>query len=103
LLRAVQSAQIIAEVLPAPITREKALGNNFDDDRLLNVIKNTITGGEAVLFFVGHAPSLASFAERLVGEPCLPEGLPKSGAAIVTFDEEVTFGKGQLATTIYPN
>lgn len=92
LLRAVQSAEILSETFHIPLLEEEALGELFNAKRLLTLIPPPEQN--QTIFLVGHAPTLAQFVNDLTQTPSLPQGLPKSGAAVVTFAERVDFGKG---------
>lgn len=82
LLRAVQSAEILSEVLQTPFVLEPALGVDFDED----VILSRLQPNETVLL-VGHMPTLVFLVEKLVGARVLPNGIGKSGVVRLTLDE----------------
>lgn len=94
LIRAVQSAEILGEVLEAPVEEEAALGAEFDEEALLNRLPPPEKG--ETLIMVGHMPTLADFVERLVGERVLPHGIGKSGVVKLLFPKEIGWGKAQL-------
>lgn len=94
LLRAQQTAEVLAEIFEAPIADEPALGNDFNADTLLKQIPSSDT--DQTICFVGHAPSLAEFVNTLVGKEVLDEGLSKSAAAVVVFFDEIAYGKAEF-------
>ena len=97
LLRAVQTAEILAE--GAPITKEPALGALFDDDAILSLIKDH---AGSTLFFVGHAPTLGEFVEKVVGEKVLPQGLSKACAATILFEDKIDYGQASFEELTSP-
>jgi len=97
LLRAVQTAEILAK--EAPVIKEPALGALFDDDAILSLIQEH---AGSTLFFVGHAPTLSEFTEKLVGENVLPQGLSKACAASVTFEGKIAYGQGSFKGVTNP-
>ena len=100
LLRAWETAEVIQEVLGSPIEEEQALGYDFDETRLISLIPPAEL--DQVIMMVGHEPTLAQFVNKLVGEEVLPQGLSKSAAAVVVFNDEVDFGEGELLTVFNP-
>ena len=92
LIRAVQSAEILAEVLPAPIVVETGLGEDFDQEIILALIPQNQT-----IALVGHMPTLADLAEKLAGAPLLPHGLHKSEAILLTFPDKIDWGKALIS------
>ena len=94
LLRAQQTAQIATELFGVVFQDEPALGNDFDSNTLLSKISDS--DKNITVFLVGHAPTLGEFMNNLVGENVLPNGLSKRSAAIVDFDDRVSFGKGKF-------
>ena len=101
LLRAQQSAEIIAKVTPAPVQSEEALGGNFDQDILID--KLPPPDHDKTIYFVGHDPTLSLFAHNLIGEKVLPTGLSKSGSVVIVFDSMVALGKGRMAAKYHPD
>lgn len=101
-LRAVQSAKILAEHWGLPTVEEPALGADFDGDRVVALGKEGFEEGETI-FFVGHEPTLAELANKLVGKDLLPAGLSKSGAVIMTFEDTIAEGKAATATVLHPD
>lgn len=97
LLRAQQTAEIVAEHFGMSPEDEEALGFYFNGDILLSRIKKDET-----LVFVGHTPTLGEFVNALVGEMVLPGGLSKSGIAIVEFENEIDYGSGILIEYMKP-
>jgi len=92
-LRAVETANILKEILVGNIFEENALCEPFDSKKLLNILADT-ANDKSIVFFVGHAPTLAEFVNDLVGKNVLEHGLPKGSAALVTFESTVEYGKG---------
>ncbi len=101
LQRAIQSAEILAKVSPAPVQQEEALGGNFDQDILLE--KLPPPSHDRTVYFVGHDPTLSLFAHNLVGEKVLPTGLSKSGSIVIVFDDVVALGKGRMVEKFHPD
>ncbi len=100
LLRAEQTAAIIADVFELEYQVEPALGYAFDAESLLHLIESTEAG--ATVCFVGHAPTLAGFIDSLTGKSALPAGLPTSGVAIVRFAQNIQYGSGELIGIYHP-
>jgi len=100
LLRAQQTAEIIGETFDIPVQDELALGDQFDSHKLLDFLPPP--DHNQTIVFVGHAPTLAEFVNQLVGEVALPNGLSKSEAAVVEFDNTIGFGKGKFIGVYQP-
>lgn len=83
ILRAKQTAEIIADRFSLEVEEIDALGYALDAAYLSNLTKNE---DNQTLVFVGHAPSLGEYVNQLVGKRVLPEGLCKSGTAVVKYD-----------------
>lgn len=96
--RAIQTAEILANILGGNIFAENALSDPFDKNKILEILESTKEKAE-VIFLIGHAPTLAEFIEELVGENILPTGLPKGGAAVVVFEDIIMWGEGKLEKT----
>lgn len=96
LLRARESTEVIAQVLPAPFLEEEALGPIFDEEKLLELIPK----GDLTIFFIGHAPTLAEFFEALIGEKVLKDGIEISAAAICEFKGEIGYKKAKFCEYI---
>lgn len=94
LLRAQQSAEVMAKYYSLPFEDEEALGNEFDMEKLLSKIP--LPKKNETVFFVGHAPTLAQFVEKLVGRNVLPEGISKSASVLIHFDDKIQFGEGKF-------
>lgn len=92
ILRAKQTAEIMSDAFSVNIKEETALGYDFNSEYLLNQLSSSSTS----TILVGHAPSLAEFVNKLVGNIVLPMGLLKSGAAVITFPNTVAFGEGKF-------
>lgn len=97
LLRAQQTAEIIANYYELDVKEEVALGVEFDSLQLLQKIKPNQTTA-----FVGHAPTLGEFIDALVGDKVLPYGLSTSGTVIVDFDGPIQFGAGTFVSYLKP-
>lgn len=96
-LRAEESADILKDVFHSPVTTDKALGSEFDGHHLLKLVEPGKT-----TFFVGHEPTLSTFANRLVGHPCLPTGLSKGAAIVITFDGAIDYNAATFVAYIPP-
>jgi phosphohistidine phosphatase len=92
LLRSLKTAKVIAEAYELEINEIKAL-NEFDEDELLQLL---FLQKNKTVFFVGHAPTLANFVNKLVGEDILKEGLERSSAAILEFEDDIDYGKAKF-------
>lgn len=98
-LRAEQSAEIVKKEYPkAKMLKEPALGSVFDSYTILRHIgeKNI----ECALV-IGHAPTITAFGKSLMQHP-KPLRFDKSGAVILNFDREISFGKGEIFQIISP-
>ena len=100
LLRAQQTAQILALNFDVDYLDEHALGNEFDSHTLMQRI-NMIGQGHTI-FLVGHEPTLADFVNHLVGKAALPLGLSKSAAAVIEFEGKVDIGEGTFLKVYEP-
>lgn len=100
LLRAKQSAEIVAKVHYAPIEEIEALGGSFDQDAL--IAKLPPTDQDKTVYMVGHDPTLTLFAHNLIGQKLLPAGLSKSGSVVITFNSTVGLGKGHMVAYYHP-
>jgi phosphohistidine phosphatase len=98
LLRAQQSAAILVSEIGGVLRPEPALGEEFDAETLLRVIQRDRT-----IVMVGHDPTLANFANQLLGRNQFPEGLAKSGAVIIDFPTTIEFGSGKLLKYLTPS
>jgi len=96
LIRAEQTARVLSEVFDdTPIVINNALSYEFDENALLSLIPPP--SENKTIFFIGHAPTLPDFVNKLVGEDVLLHGLKTSGAVVIDFRKEVAFGKGHFA------
>ncbi len=93
-LRAVQTAEILAESFELDFAEEPILGQSYDSRKLLAMLADLNL--DATVFLVGHAPTLENFINLLVGRVAIPEGLSKSSAAVIEFKEQIVLGKGRL-------
>lgn len=100
LIRAKESGLIVGKVFHHPIIADARLEEASDDDGLIRIIEEA--NDEDILLFIGHEPTLIDFGRRLCGENILPQGLPKSGCAVLAFSEEVGLGKARLKKFIHP-
>lgn len=100
ILRARQTADLLSEKFGAPVEETDALGYIFNGKELLELLSSASDG--TVFYFVGHAPHLGEFVNQLTGKSSLPEGLSKSAAAVIRFEEAVVEGKGNLVSHLEP-
>lgn len=100
LLRALETAEILAEEFSKDVFVLEALGDFFDANELMSHIYQAKEG--STLLFIGHAPTLAHFAYQLLGQNYLKEGFQKSAALIVEFPEEMAFGKANFIRYLEP-
>ncbi len=94
LLRAEESAKIIADIYAASFECEPALGNNFDTEIILKHLQ--ALPKETTIFLVGHEPTLGRLANDLVGKIVLPDGLSKASACVIEFRDEISLGTGKF-------
>lgn len=99
LLRAMQTSEIVAKKFGVPIIVLSALGKHFDEDVLLRYIQDAKE--EEVLAFMGHMPTIAYFANRLLGKAHFLE-ICVSGAAVLSFDKKRGEGKAKLLDYLVP-
>ena len=100
ILRAVQTAAIIARHFSLDVEETNALGYDFDKSALLAKLPRP--DENLTIVFVGHAPHLGEFVNELVGERVLIDGLCKSGTAILTLSREIGPGKAKFVEYIKP-
>jgi len=93
LLRAQQTAEIMSAVFERHYEVEDALGDYFDADQLLSLIPGP--DENQTIFFIGHAPSLTSLINRLVGQEVI-QSMRKSTGAIIDFRVSPSFGSGEF-------
>ena len=98
--RAKETAEILGEILGAPVEVEPALGLSFDADTILDRVPDPESSQS--LMIVGHEPSMGKLSQELVGLNFLPAGLSKSGTVVVSFEKEVGYGSGQLVAYYDP-
>lgn len=95
LLRAKQTAEVIGDVYgDVPIEIVDWLGNAFNDQTALAEMPSP--KDNKTIFFVGHAPTLSGFVNKLVGEEVVKAGLANSSAVIVDFRQNPDFGLGEF-------
>jgi len=68
LIRAIESAEVVGEVLGKEAEQIAALGLSFDKEALFDLIDAHV--GKTLLF-IGHMPTLPSFVNELVGKEVL--------------------------------
>lgn len=100
ILRAAQTASIIASSFSLEVEETKALGYDFDQAALL--AKLPLPSEDQTIIFVGHAPHLGEFVKKLVGKNVLADGLSKSGTAILKFEHETGLGKATFVRYMKP-
>ncbi len=94
LIRAVQSAEILGEFLHVPVQEEPALGEYFDEAVILDHLPSP--EHEETIALVGHMPTLAMLVEKLAGSRVLPDGIAKSGAVILEFEDKIGWGQAKF-------
>jgi phosphohistidine phosphatase len=85
LTRALQTAQLVAAALSAPITQSDALGTMFDITRLPEILDSAGWASDTLL--VGHQPSLGVVLAALTGKSLSETDLKKAAVALVTLDD----------------
>lgn len=68
--RAVETAKMGGAWFSCPVVLEDALGNAFDEDRLIQLL---LDEPHEIVCFVGHAPTLPDFAQKLAGDTPVPD------------------------------
>lgn len=91
LIRAKQSAEILAEAFGIDWEEFNALGTNFDIAAVLK--KMSRLEKDKTIILVGHIPTLEDLSRLLAGHDCLPLGLAKSGAVHLEFQDKIEPGK----------
>jgi phosphohistidine phosphatase len=91
LLRAVQTAEILAERLKheGPIVVSRELSPGFDHRALRSLLAQA--GNPAEAAFVGHEPDLGEIAASMLS---LPNGFPLRKGAVVALEVERSIRKG---------
>jgi phosphohistidine phosphatase SixA len=89
LFRAVETAKMVGACFSCPVVIEEALGNNFKEERLMEILQESPHDS---ICFIGHAPTLPNFAQSLAGETLVPD-IGRSSAII--FDVEKNEGRLQ--------
>ncbi len=79
LIRAVESAEIVGEILGIEVEQTPALGLDFNKEVLFDLIEMHFPKS---LLFVGHMPTLPQFLNALVGKKVL-NAMKQSSLAIV--------------------
>jgi phosphohistidine phosphatase SixA len=85
--RAVETAKMGGAWFSCPVVLEEALGNSFDEDRLIQIL---LDEPHEIVCFIGHAPTLPDFAQKLVGDTPVPD-IGRSCALIL--DLQMTDGQ----------
>jgi phosphohistidine phosphatase SixA len=93
--RAVETAKMGAAWFSCPVVVEEALGNAFDEDRLIQLL---LDEPHDIVCFVGHAPTLPDFAQKLSGETPVPD-IGRSCALVL--DLETTGGQVHGRPVLY--
>jgi phosphohistidine phosphatase SixA len=83
-LRAKETAKMVGECFSCPVIIEEALGSNFSEERLLEILQDS---PHEAICFVGHAPTLPEFARLLVGQTPVPE-IGRSSALIIDVEKK---------------
>lgn len=68
--RAVETAKMGGAWFSCPVILEDALGNAFDEDKLIQLL---LDEPHDTVCFVGHAPTLPDFAQKLAGNTPVPD------------------------------
>ena len=82
--RAVETANMVSKWFSCPVVVEEALGNNFQEETLIQILKDE---SREAICFVGHAPTLPDFSQRLVGSSALPD-IGRSSALVLDVQKE---------------
>ncbi|GAB4234176.1 MAG: phosphohistidine phosphatase SixA [Chlamydiales bacterium] len=101
LLRAKQTAEIIADYFGVNYEVFEALGSYFDRELLMSRLQ--YLDDHEVVYLVGHAPTLAELVNDLAGEQVLHYGLSKSCAAVIQFDQRIIMGSGRFLEHFSPS
>lgn len=97
LVRAKDTAAIVAESLKMQVKEDERLGGDFDVPALEEILKDH--AGAKTLMLVGHEPSFSAVIGRLIGEARLD--LKKGGLACVDLPDASTT-TGELLWLIPP-
>ena len=81
--RAVETAKMGATWFSCPVVVEEALGNAFDEFRLVELL---LDEPHEIICFVGHAPTLPDFAQKLVGDTPVPD-IDRSCALVLELEK----------------
>lgn len=100
-IRAKQSAEILALELSSLVKEEKALGKDFDEHQLLQLIPKP-QEKTSIIFMVGHAPTMAFFINHLAKKEPIKNSLEKSTGALIAFQEKVAFKTGEFIRFFSP-
>ena len=96
--RAVETAKMGGAWFSCPVVLEDALGNAFDEDRLIQIL---LDEPHEIVCFVGHAPTLPDFAQKLAGETPVPD-IGRSCALILDLQKTDGQVHGQPVLYITP-
>jgi phosphohistidine phosphatase len=96
LVRCVETAEIIAEVVPSrpQVTLVEALSPGSKLDALIEWTRQRAGGDVA---WVGHAPDVGRLTAALIGDPYSAIRFTKGAVAAIEFDRPPAPGQGELA------
>jgi phosphohistidine phosphatase len=99
LVRAVETAEIVAEAIGAGVTIDERLAPGVDLASLAGLIDDA--GTPVRLVIVGHDPDFSWLLAELTGAPSIP--LPKGALARVDIDGPIAPGAGLLRWLVPPD
>lgn len=94
ILRAKQSAELVASHFHTKPEVTKALSYDFDPELIIREFSESPK--IETLYCVGHNPHLSYFAQMLLNPSCQFEGLKPAWAIAIDFEEKVEEAKGSL-------
>ncbi len=98
-VRAVETAELVAEAVGAAVTIDERLAPGFDLAGLASLIDDAGTPERLVI--VGHDPDFSWLLAELTGAPSIP--LRKGALARVDIDGPITSGVGLLRWLVPPD
>lgn len=98
-IRAFQTAEIMAELFSTTVEVVDSLSYQFDPDSLIKDLKQAKS---PFIAWVGHEPNMSTVVNQLVGKSVLPAGMSKSGVAILDFPEKIAYGSAKLHSYLVP-
>jgi phosphohistidine phosphatase SixA len=101
ILRAKQTADILADFFKIRATEEQELGFEGNEQKLLQKIANRNGRQAETLFLVGHGPPLQNFISHLLGHHC-PIIMETSSAVVLQFVRAVALGEGNYLHYLTP-